>query len=513
MTLPREAQYFETDTLRKRDAGQTDTLGTVTDETAAVRLRDALERAHLDRVLTLRPTDRVLDLGGGAGRIALHLAPRVAEVVLVDASPALVEAAREAAAARGLTQVTCRVGDVMGPYPEGPFDVVIVFGVLMYLDDAALAGLAVRLATCVKPGGTLIVKEPVTTDGVPQEDVRRDAHGEIGYLGRFRPRAAYAQSLASHFAAVYQAPTCAHLVPAFLGGTNPAAARASSPGVSAAVDALTPLIVRANPRLQRLESSLRGGSLAFLLAPAPVVQDIMVFRRRVARPASPEPELSVVVIAFNEEVCITPVVWEMIDDLDAAGIDFELVLVDDGSRDATPARMAELAAAEPRIRLSPNPRNLGIGGALRNGFDAARGRFVTWVPGDGQIGPETIRTLFARRDEAPMLTTVYRSRDDAWYRHAISQTLNTIIRLRTGQVAKSGGNYLFRREAWRTLGPRDDDSMMISTAFRANLRAAGENIVEVGIDARARIAGHSKVLNPQTILRTLQAAIRRETPR
>ena len=65
MTLPRDVQYFESDTRRKRDAGQTDTLGTVTDETSAVRLRDALERAHLDRALTLRPTDRVLDLGGG----------------------------------------------------------------------------------------------------------------------------------------------------------------------------------------------------------------------------------------------------------------------------------------------------------------------------------------------------------------------------------------------------------------------------------------------------------------
>ena len=431
----------------------------------------------------------------------------------MDASPALVEAAREAAAARGLTHVKCRVGEVMGPHPEGPFDVVIVFAVLMYLDDAALATVAGQLAACVKPGGTLIVKEPVTTDGVPREDVRRDADGEIGYLGRFRTRSAYTQALASHFAAVYQAPTCAHLVPSLLGSTNDAAARASLPMVSAAVDVLTPLIVRADPQLQRLESSLRDGPLAFVLAPAPVVQDLMVFHRRVPRPASPEPELTVVVIAFNEEVCLTPVVWEMVDALDTAGIDFELVLVDDGSRDATPARMAELAAAEPRIRLSPNPRNLGIGGALRNGFDAARGRFVTWVPGDGQIGPETIRTLFERRHEAPMLTTVYRSRADAWYRHAISQTLNTIIRLRTGHVAKSGGNYLFRRDAWMAHGPRDDDSMMISTAFRARLRAAEQPIVEVEIDARARVAGHSKVLNPQTILRTLQATLGMGGPR
>jgi hypothetical protein len=106
-----------------------------------------------------------------------------------------------------------------------------------------------------------------------------------------------------------------------------------------------------------------------------------------------------------------------------------------------------------------------------------------------------------------MLTTVYRSRDDAWYRQVISQSLNQMIRLRTGQVAKSGGNYLFARSVWQRHAPRDDDSMMISTAFRKNLRDAGETIVEVEIDARARVAGHSKVLNPSTILRTLRATL------
>ena len=104
-----------------------------------------------------------------------------------------------------------------------------------------------------------------------------------------------------------------------------------------------------------------------------------------------------------------------------------------------------------------------------------------------------------------MLTTVYEARDDAAYRAWISKTLNTIIRLRTGQVAKSGGNYLFAREIWELYAPRGDDTMMISTAFRKNLHDDGVTIVEVPIRARARVAGRSKVLNPRTILRTFVA--------
>jgi len=103
---------------------------------------------------------------------------------------------------------------------------------------------------------------------------------------------------------------------------------------------------------------------------------------------------------------------------------------------------------------------------------------------------------------------VYSKRNDAWYRHVISSTLNNLIKLQTGQVAKSGGTYLFERALWQRCAPRDDDTMMISTAFRHNVREAGERIDEIEIEARARVAGHSKVLNPKTIARTVSGLLK-----
>jgi SAM-dependent methyltransferase len=500
-------RFYDEDARQKLAAGADASLGTVTTQAHVAALKDALERAHLQRVLPLSGRERVLDLGGGAGRIAFALAPHVASVLLVDGSSVQIEAARARALREGHGNVTAIVDSILAPRPEGPFDVVIMFGVAAHLGEDELPALARRLADVVAPGGRLVLKEPVSTDGETREDVRRDAGGQVVYRSTFRPRETYPARLAGTFALEHQAPTCAHLIPFFLGGTESAAAASEAPWAARWVERAAPWLVRADPTLQAIERRLRGSPGAALLAPIPVLQDLYVFRRRSPRLAVAEPELSVVFIAYNEEECLAPVVWEMIDALDAAGPDFELVLVDDGSTDATAARMTELAAADPRVRLSPNPRNLGIGGALRNGFDAARGRFVTWAPGDGQISPESVLELYRRRHEAPMLTTVYRSRDDAWYRQVISQSLNQMIRLRTGQVAKSGGNYLFARSVWQRHAPRDDDSMMISTAFRKNLRDAGETIVEVEIDARARVAGHSKVLNPSTILRTLRATL------
>lgn len=210
-------------------------------------------------------------------------------------------------------------------------------------------------------------------------------------------------------------------------------------------------------------------------------------------------------IAFNESECITAVVNELRRALEAAQLRFEIVMVDDGSSDDTLARMRALVEGAPGDQVVPLSPNRGIGGALRAGFDAARGMHVTWVPADGQIAPDVVLQLYAARARAPMLTTVYRSRDDAWYRHVISSTLNKLIRWRTGTAAKSGGNYLFERSLWLDHAPPKDDTMLLSTAFRDRLRAAGIVILEVEIDARARVAGRSKVLNPRTILRTLKA--------
>ncbi|MET0388151.1 MAG: glycosyltransferase, partial [Polyangiales bacterium] len=167
--------------------------------------------------------------------------------------------------------------------------------------------------------------------------------------------------------------------------------------------------------------------------------------------------------------------------------------------------MRQLAAADPRLRVIALQPNRGIGAALRAGFEVAAGRYVTWVPADGQIAPQVVLQLYAARERAPMLTTVYVARDDAAYRHVISRALNRLIAWRTGQVVKSGGNYLFERKLWKSHAPASDDTMLLSTAFRQRLREAGIPIVEIEIAARARVAGYSKVLNPRTVLRTLRA--------
>jgi glycosyltransferase involved in cell wall biosynthesis len=96
-------------------------------------------------------------------------------------------------------------------------------------------------------------------------------------------------------------------------------------------------------------------------------------------------ELSVVLPAFNEEANIEDVVRKCTAYLDTRVPEYELLVVNDGSRDRTAEILDRLAKEFPRLRPLHHPQNRGYGAALRTGFDAARKRFVFYMDGDGQF--------------------------------------------------------------------------------------------------------------------------------
>src|SRR5690606_8961716 len=99
----------------------------------------------------------------------------------------------------------------------------------------------------------------------------------------------------------------------------------------------------------------------------------------------PSPFLSVVVPVYNEEDCLPGVLLELREKLDTARTgEGEAIVVDDGSRDGSAAKVAALAAEDPRFRLLRFKRNCGQTAAFDAGFRAARGRLVGMMDGDGQ---------------------------------------------------------------------------------------------------------------------------------
>ncbi|MFN8642548.1 MAG: glycosyltransferase family 2 protein [Candidatus Binatia bacterium] len=115
-------------------------------------------------------------------------------------------------------------------------------------------------------------------------------------------------------------------------------------------------------------------------------------------------ELSVVLPAYNEEANIERVIRQVAAYLDPRGIDYEILPVNDGSRDRTGEILAAVAQELPRVRPQTHPQNRGYGAALRTGFDAAVKRFVFYMDGDGQFDIKDLDQLLPLASEDVIVT-------------------------------------------------------------------------------------------------------------
>src|SRR5260221_10199981 len=115
-------------------------------------------------------------------------------------------------------------------------------------------------------------------------------------------------------------------------------------------------------------------------------------------------ELSVVLPAYNEEANIERVVRQVIAYLEPTGVDYEVLPVNDGSRDRTAEILNALQREHPRVRPQHHPQNRGYGAALRTGFDAAVKRYVFYMDGDGQFDIKDLDRLLPLASEAGIVT-------------------------------------------------------------------------------------------------------------
>jgi len=107
-------------------------------------------------------------------------------------------------------------------------------------------------------------------------------------------------------------------------------------------------------------------------------------------------DLSVVIPLHNEEDSIEPLYAELTEVLSATGMDYEVIFVDDGSRDCTLERLRGGTRADPRVRVIELRRNYGQTAAMAAGFDHARGRVIVPMDGDCQNDPHDIPKLIRK---------------------------------------------------------------------------------------------------------------------
>lgn len=204
-----------------------------------------------------------------------------------------------------------------------------------------------------------------------------------------------------------------------------------------------------------------------------------------------DPELSVVAPLYNESQNVQPLVAWILEALVGYPGRFEVILVDDGSRDDTWARIAD-AAADPRVRGLRLGRNVGQTAAMMAGFDHARGRSVVSLDGDLQNDPRDIPALLAKLDEGYDLVCGWRQnrQDKFLLRKVPSWVANRIIRRLTGVPITDNGCSLkaYRRDLLDRISLYAEQHRFIP-ALSASV---GARITEMPVRHHARRFGESK---------------------
>jgi undecaprenyl-phosphate 4-deoxy-4-formamido-L-arabinose transferase len=204
-----------------------------------------------------------------------------------------------------------------------------------------------------------------------------------------------------------------------------------------------------------------------------------------------EPYLSVVVPIFNEEECLPELVSRLSSALEALGKTYEVLLINDGSRDSSLALLRDASAKDPRLTVIDFNRNYGQHSAIFAGFEAARGEIIVTLDADLQNPPEEIGKLVAKMEEGfDVVGSVRIQRRDPFFRRLASRLVNRVTSMATGVHLSDYGCMLraYRRGVVKTLC----QSKEISTFIPVLADMFAGRVTEVPVAHAKRVKGQSK---------------------
>ena len=226
-----------------------------------------------------------------------------------------------------------------------------------------------------------------------------------------------------------------------------------------------------------------------------------------AVPAARLPALSYFFPAHNEEANLEGLVAEALATLPSLADTFEIIVVDDGSRDATPSLADRLAASHPEVRAVHHPTNLGYGAALRTGFAAARFDYLAFTDGDRQFKVADLGRLVERLQAGSADAVVgYRiQRADPLVRTVYARLYRLANRIFFGLRVKDVdcACKLFRRASLEGVSV-ESGGAFFSAELLIKLRALGRRIDEVGVPHYPRTAGSPTGAKPQVVFRAVR---------
>ncbi len=215
--------------------------------------------------------------------------------------------------------------------------------------------------------------------------------------------------------------------------------------------------------------------------------------------------LSVVMPAYNEEVAIAGMVHDVVDVLSrwTAWIeDFEVIVVDDGSRDHTGAILDTIAASQPRLRVVHHAINQGYGAALASGFAAITKDLVFFMDADGQFDIRELERFFPLLAEHDAVIGYRMQRQDTWLRKVNAWGWKILVGMVFGVYVRDVDcAFKMYPTAFFRMCPLETRGAMINTEILYKFGRAGYTYTQVGVRHLPRRGGRATGAKPAVILR------------
>ncbi len=221
-------------------------------------------------------------------------------------------------------------------------------------------------------------------------------------------------------------------------------------------------------------------------------------------------ELSLVLPCYNEEPNIENTIRGAVSWFEKAGIDGEIIAVNDGSGDGTGSILERLQEEIPFLRTVTHEKNMGYGATLRDGCDAATKHHIGFMDSDGQFHAEEMGELIPHLSDFRIVAGVRKKRADPWNRKLNAWLYGLLIRIILG-VKKKDINcalVIFERSLWPTIRPVHGTGALYCGEMYLRLKKAGVPLHQVEVEHFPRTAGASTGSNPGVILRMFKELLK-----
>lgn len=220
-------------------------------------------------------------------------------------------------------------------------------------------------------------------------------------------------------------------------------------------------------------------------------------------------ELSVFFPAYNEAQNLTATIEKCLAVLPDIAAEYEVIIVNDGSEDATGEVAETLAHTHPGVSVVTHQVNRGYGAALRSGFQAARYSWIAFTDSDGQFDFRDIRRFLNYVNEADLIVGYRLGRADSPIRRLYTFGWALIARLLLGLDVRdySCGFKLIKRAVIEAVEPIEGEEKVYQIEMLVKARRKGFRCVEVGVSHHPRVFGQQTGANIKVILRSLKEMV------